>query len=239
MNQSQAEDLAELQDLAGQYVLGTLSLQRRQQVEQRMLTEVALRDLVDAWEQRLHPLTALAEPQHASSGLWPRIERSLPAPPRVRRAGGWQAWWNNLNFWRWTTAAGLACSALLVAVMLQGGQARRAPGYMVVLVAPRDTVPAWVVQTSSRGQLSLMPLTSASVPEQKALQFWTKGQDWAGPVSLGLVKPGRAQSIGLDKLPPLQPNQLFEITLEPSNGSQTGKPSGPILYIGRAVKVTS
>ena len=41
----------------------------------------------------------------------------------------------------------------------------------------------------------------------------------------------------LDKLPPLQPNQLFEITLEPYNGSPLNRPTGPILFIGRAVKI--
>ena len=41
----------------------------------------------------------------------------------------------------------------------------------------------------------------------------------------------------LDKLPPLQPNQLFELTLEPPTGSPIGKPTGPIQFIGRAVKV--
>ena len=29
--------------------------------------------------------------------------------------------------------------------------------------------------------------------------------------------------------------QLFEITLEPENGSPTGRPTGPILYVGRTV----
>jgi anti-sigma-K factor RskA len=29
---------------------------------------------------------------------------------------------------------------------------------------------------------------------------------------------------------------LFEITLEPYGGSTTGRPTGPILFIGRAVK---
>jgi anti-sigma-K factor RskA len=41
----------------------------------------------------------------------------------------------------------------------------------------------------------------------------------------------------VDKLPPLQPNQLFELTLEPVDGS-TNRPTGPIQFIGRAVKVT-
>ncbi|MCF5827267.1 RNA polymerase subunit sigma-70, partial [Pseudomonas syringae] len=35
----------------------------------------------------------------------------------------------------------------------------------------------------------------------------------------------------------LQANQLFELTLEKSTGSPIGKPTGPIQFIGRAVKV--
>ena len=234
------ESHEELQQLAGEYVLGTLSLSRRQEVERRLPQEPLLRAAVDAWEQRLLPLTTLAEPQQASPGLWRRIENSLPMPPRVRKAGGWQAWWDSLSFWRWMAAGSLACTALLaVTLAVRQLQPEKPPGFMVVLVAPQDKAPGWVVQTGSRNQLSLIPLESTNVPTQKALQFWTKGQDWKGPVSLGIVKPGQAQSIRVDQLPPLQANQLFEITLEPSTGSLTGKPTGPILYIGRAVKVTS
>jgi anti-sigma-K factor RskA len=43
--------------------------------------------------------------------------------------------------------------------------------------------------------------------------------------------------VPLDKLPPLESNQLFELTLEPASGSPIGKPTGPIQFIGRAVKV--
>lgn len=47
----------------------------------------------------------------------------------------------------------------------------------------------------------------------------------------------KAGSDSLGKLAPLQPNQLFELTLEPVNGSPAGRPTGPIQFIGRAVKV--
>lgn len=56
-------------------------------------------------------------------------------------------------------------------------------------------------------------------------------------MSLGLVKPGQTIKIPRDKLPPLQPNQLFELTLEPVKGSPIGSPTGPIQFIGRAVKI--
>ena len=86
-------------------------------------------------------------------------------------------------------------------------------------------------------QLSLVPLATATVPSQKSLQFWTKADQWRGPVSLGLVKPGQTLHVPLGKLPALEANQLFELTLEPENGSPIDRPTGPIQYIGRAVKV--
>ena len=85
--------------------------------------------------------------------------------------------------------------------------------------------------------LRLEPLVATAVPAQRALQLWTKADDWSGPVSLGLVKPGETVEVKLDKLPKIVPNQLFEITLEPQAGSPIGKPTGPILFIGRAVVI--
>ncbi|PUA20273.1 anti-sigma factor domain-containing protein [Glaciimonas sp. PCH181] len=233
------ESFDDLHDLAGEYVLGTLSLSRRQEVERRLPQEAALRAAVDDWEQRLLPLTALAEPQQPSTQLWRRIEQSLPMPRRVRQAGGWPAWWSSLSFWRWLAAGSFACMALLITfVVNQFTASAPPPTFMVVLMEPQQKSPGWVIQISNRRQLNLIPLGPIVVPQEKALQFWTKGTDWKGPVSLGLIKPGNSQQLALDKLPPLQPNQLFEITLEPPTGSLTGKPSGPVLYIGKAVKVT-
>lgn len=232
-------DHDDLQQLAGEYVLGTLPLDERAAVAQRLANEPALREAIDAWEQRLLPLTALAPPQEPSSQLWPRISASLFAPETVRQAGGWQAWWNNLAFWRILAGGGLTAALVLAVTMTLQTQETTGPGYLVVLVAPQDKAPGWIVQAGNRGSrdLSLIPLGSTSVPRQKALQFWTKGKDWGAPVSLGLVQPGQTVKMKLDQLPPLQPEQLFEITLEPATGSPTGRPTGPVLYIGRAVKV--
>ena len=64
-------------------------------------------------------------------------------------------------------------------------------------------------------------------------------QRWIGHQTAYALQPGQPLEVPLDQLPPLQPNQLFEITLEPYNGSPTGKPTGPILYIGRSVKLNT
>ena len=258
-------------ELAGEYVLGTLSAARRREVEQRLPGDAALRAAVLAWEEQLLPLVALAEPLDPSSSLWSRIEGSLqdvaqgaalltrsgalpPAPSQASatvslihsplrpsaRPPVLRSWWESLNLWRGLAGTGFAAAAVMTALLVTGQgvlPTGGAPQFMVVLVAPQQTAPGWVVQANSPRELRLIPLGHDTVPVEKSLQFWTKGETWSGPVSLGLVKPGQTIQIPLDKLPPLQPNQLFELTLEPVNGSPTNKPTGPIQFIGRAVKV--
>lgn len=220
----------ELDALAAEYVLGTLAAGLRTEVESRLDHDAELRHAVDAWEQRLLPLTELAAPRTPSPLLWRRIERSVGQAP-VRAS-----WWNNLPLWRGLSAAGLAAT-LVLGVLLIRDVPVSAPRYVVVLVAPQDKAPGWVIQASDAQNIQLIPLGTVEVPADKALQFWTKGDDWQGPVSLGLVKPGQTLQVPLHSLPPLEQNQLFELTLEGREGSPTGKPTGPIQFIGRAVKV--
>ena len=231
--------------LAGDYVLGTLSAATRQEVEARMPREPALQAAVEAWEKRLHPLVALAQPVEPTPALWQRIDASVSAQSGARtsqsalpRADGWMGWWHSLGLWRGLAGAGFAAAAVMAAVLVTRLQPPPTTQFMVVLVAPQDQAPGWVVQTAAGArQLSLIPLGSVTVPSDKALQFWTKADSWRGPVSLGLVKPGQTLQVPLDKLPPLEANQLFELTLEPANGSPIDRPTGPIQFIGRAVKV--
>ncbi|HQS89894.1 anti-sigma factor, partial [Polaromonas sp.] len=181
-----------------------------------------------------------------SAQLWARIEGSLQsratraAAVRRPRPAAATGWWRSVQLWRGLAGTGFAAAAVLAAVLVtrMGAVPPGVPAhYVVVLVAPGGNAPGWVVQASGAQPLSLIPVSQASVPADKTLQFWTKGDTWAAPVSLGLVKPGETVKVPLDKLPPLQPNQLFELTLEPPGGSPTGRPTGPIQFIGRAVKV--
>ena len=224
----------QLDELASEYVLGTLSDERRRSVQQRLPDDAELRTAVDTWERRLLGLTDFAQPETPSPALWQRIERSVNALTR-RPTVEPTSWWNRLALWRGLAGAGLAATLLLGALLLT--QTTVKPTYLVVLVAPQDKSPGWVISASNPREIQLIPLGVVEVPADKALEFWTKADGWQGPVSLGLVKPGQALSVPLDKLPPLQPNQLFELTLEGANGSPIGKPTGPIQAIGRAVKV--
>jgi len=222
-------------ELAGEYVLGTLSRERRREVDAMLPNDATLRSAVAYWEERLLPLSALVEPVAPSGALWTRIERSLgPASaPAAARTG----WWERLGLWRALAASGFAAAAIMAVVVGVRMHEVEQPRYMVVLAAPQNAGPGWVLELVADDTLRLQPLVTTKVPADRALQLWTKADDWEGPVSLGLVKPGESVEVKLANLPKVVPNQLFEITLEPAAGSPIGRPTGPILYIGRAVRI--
>ena len=166
----------DLQMQAGEYVLGTLNAAQRRSIESRLPYEPALRTAVQAWEQRLLPLVQLAPPIEPSATLWQRIAASVkPARPAVRAQRG--AWWHwdSLALWRGLAGGGFAAAALLAAVLVvREASPPAAPRYFVVLAAPQNQAPGWVVQAQSEGRLRLLPLGKDAIPAEKSLQFWTK-----------------------------------------------------------------
>lgn len=245
----------ELNALAGEYVLGTLDVEQREDLERQLPDDPRLQEAIWAWEARLLPYTAMTEPATPSPHLWQRIERSLDnqeakatAPTRAvltqeearedsSREGFWDGLWRNLTLWRGVSFASVLAVIALASMLAFGPGSQPSPRYMVVLMTPQHTQAGWVIQAASSQQISLIPLGTFEVPPGKALEFWTKADDWSGPVSLGLVEPGQTRQLSLDDLPPLEDNQLFELTLEDATGSPLDRPTGPIQFIGRAVEL--
>jgi len=223
-------------ELAGEYVIGTLSGARRREVDAMIARDATLRAAVAYWEERLLPLATLVEPATPPAALWQRVERSL-TPAAAPAGAAVPGWWQRLGLWRGLAASGFAAAAIMAVVVGVRVVEVQQPRYMVVLAAPQNAAPGWVLELKDEHTLHLEPLVKTEVFEAQALQLWTKADSWDAPVSLGLVRPGEAVDVKLDKLPKVVPNQLFEITLEPAAGSPIGRPTGPILYIGRAVRI--
>lgn len=241
MNNESNEPGENLHELAGEYVLGTLSAAEREALERRLAVESELQSAVDYWEARLLHLTDMVEPRTPSLRLWNRIQRTLDESSRhtaPQGASRGNAWWDSLALWRGFAAAGMAATLVMAVWLLLSVSPAPPSTWLVVLATPQGLAPGWVMQANNQSrEIELIPLGVTEVPPDKALQLWTKADTWQAPVSLGLVKPGEPVKIRLDDLPPLQPNQLFELTLEQPAGSPTGKPTGPIQFIGRAAKV--
>lgn len=226
----------DLRELAADYVLGTMPAPLRVVVAQRLAHDQVLREAVNYWEARLLPLNQLTRPVQPPADLWARISESLGLSPAKNKISA--DWWHSLPLWRTLAGAGLAAAASL-AVLLAREPAIAPPAntMLVVLATPDDHAPGWIAETDPAGRIRLKPLHQVNVPEGKSLQFWTKGKQWQQPVSLGLVRSDQSVVLAPDQLPPVEPGQLFEITLEPYAGSPLKRPTGPVLHIGRAVRM--
>lgn len=217
--------------LAGEYVLGTLDAASQAAVLRAMETDIALREAVAEWEAWLAPLSRLALPEAPPADLWDRIAARLwptatPAAPR-----GGLSW-----LWRgWAIGATLAAAAFAALAFLP-----RAPDtrYMTVLVSDRSQS-AWMAQVDRNGAITLAAIAAAGgargdqAPEGRVLQLWALPPGATAPTSLGLLPAsGGRVNIAAPAVRPVA-GMLIEISLEPTGGSPTGRPTGPVLFIGR------
>ena len=231
---------------AGEYVLGTLAADDHAAFSAALAHDAALQSEVYAWQDRLLGLSAAAAAVTPRPQLWQRIDiavgalaAGVPLPVRAGATAVHAPWWQRLGLWQGVSALAVAAS-LLMAVLLVARTTPPLVGarYLAVLQSPDKQAIGWVVEIEAGRALHLVPVAdTGAVPAGRALQFWTKPQGAAGPTSLGLVQAGRPLEMAVSRLPDLGAEQLFEITLEPEGGSPIGRPTGPILYVGRTVRL--
>ena len=231
-------------DLADRYLLGLLDPQEQTAAADRIARDRGFAALVAAAQRRFMPLDDTAAPIPLSSGAWGRLEARLtahpvtlspapPVPPAVRPPA------DNLNRAPWRTGAGLVAGLLLAvalvwSVWVNSPGDRRAGAIAVAVLLDPDGVPFAVIEDFGGGEAAVTALVAYVVPEGKSLQAWTKWSDETGPMSLGVLDAFTNAPLGADGLPRPVSGQLYEITLEDEGGSDTGRPTGPILGVGRA-----
>lgn len=222
---------------AAEYVTGSLVGPDRDAFERVLATDAALQASVYAWQDRLLDLARRTRPEVPSPGLWARIEQRIA--PRLAAAN--DTLWNQVRTWRWTTGLAAAAAVVLAVLLALRGTGLPDERYVAVLQSPDGQhVTGWLVEVNAGQQVRLVPAgdgARVAPPPGRALQFWTKPKDAKGPTSLGLVKAGTTTEVPVARLPALGSEQLFEVTLEPENGSPIGRPTGPVLYVGSTVRL--
>ncbi|MEH6566849.1 MAG: anti-sigma factor [Halopseudomonas sp.] len=226
--------------LIGEYVLGLLEEPEASEVRALIAQDRDAARMALEWEQHLLELADELPPQSPSLQLWQRVQQSLGwAPPPSAAASGLTPWWDSLGLWRLTSGA-LALLVLLSWLPAVLRDAPAGPSYTAVLQVPGESArPGWVVKVDSDGALTLESLVADQIPADRAVQFWTLIDPKDGPRSLGLIEPGKGVTLNAEQIGAVQAGQLFELTLEPQGGSPLDRPTGPVLYIGRAVLIAS
>jgi anti-sigma-K factor RskA len=233
--------------LAAEYVSGLLRGPARRRFENLLPAHASLRSAVRAWQDRLMPLTAVIDPVEPSPQVWNRIEERIhgaaaatatTAPRHSTGAAGAQTgWWRQLAFWRaFSAVAGVA--TLTLAVMLANPGPVRPPIIVVLSAAQTPGAPAGGVVpasfvasiTADGSAMVTKPLVNVSMEANRSLELWSLPPSGA-PRSLGVIAADKATVVQRGKV--LDGTDAFAVTLEPAGGSPTGKPTGPVLYVGK------
>lgn len=236
----------ELQDqLAGEYVLGTLRGGARRRFERWLREHPALRERVLAWEHKLVPMAAKLPPRPAPPGTWEALEARLFGTPAARQPRGWAA-----------RAAAVWAALATLSLAMVGGVLWLAPEQLVspeTLAQRTQKVPAsyMAVLSDAEGRPALVASAArhASLLELKVLRPseappGTRHVLWAhteagerfvlGTIDLrardSIDMPGTAEQL-LSKVTTLS------VTTEPAQAPLPEQPTQVALLAGPCVKV--
>jgi anti-sigma-K factor RskA len=241
----------DIEGLAGEYVLGSLTPEERREVDARCGRDRALASAIADWERRLAPLADFIPGEEPPARLGEEIARRI-----------WQAEAHPANViplhqhavrrWRRIAIAASALAAVLAALVVIVLQSLPAAPTALVAVLQRSAAgqtadesgdvrgpPAFVVAIDTKLKSILVTPVAARPVPKRSYQLWLE-QPRLAPVNLGIVAPANATTLpwptanGADQLPPAAlRNATLAISLEPEGGSPSSAPSGPILYEGR------
>ncbi len=198
--------------LAAEYVLGVLDLSERRAAEARLKTDADFAAMVAAWESRMAGLNDdFAEVP--APNLLPRIEaRLFPVAEKPRR--NWLGWLAGA-----ATAAAIALAVIVVT--------RPAPAPELVATLQADGQPLVIAASYGEGTLNITRAGGPEAQPGRVYELWLIAGENA-PVSLGLIQ-GETTTRTLEALPE---GAVLAISLEPTGGSPTGQPTGPVLVTG-------
>ncbi len=203
--------------VAAEYVLGTLPLGDRSAAERLIARDAGFAVLVTAWENRLAPLNEAYAPVAAPEGLIGRVEARLfpAAPPEPARAS-WRYWLG--------LGAGLAVAALVAVAVLPPLTGPVIPPLVATLTGDGQDLIVTASYAPDSGTLSVTRTGGPAAGAGRDYQLWLipAGQT---PAPLGLLRDA-ALNIPVTALPP---GTTLAVSLEPTGGSPTGQPTGPVL----------
>ena len=228
------------EDLAGEYVLGVLDAAAWREASLRLRTDDAFAADVRKWEERLAALLVAAPEVIPTRDLWPDIRRVLPAD-----RGGSVAFWRGL-----AAASGLIAAASLAVVVLDGQRPRTlvtpqptpavvaaaAPEepMQVALLKPVSGPTAFVATLDRKRRVMTVSPGAVRAPKGRSLELWMIPPGGA-PQALGVIPADRSAKMPMPEAFDGQGDTpiVLAVSLEPTGGSPTGRPTGPVVARGR------
>jgi anti-sigma-K factor RskA len=213
-------DTDDLNDLAGEYVLGTLAGADRVAFEGRLQRDTAVMRAVALWAQHLQPLADAVTPAIPAPQLWQRIERDLGLPVKTKtRAPMW-------------IAAAVAAAIVAVAFLFPDLIFKPEVNAVAQLASPQGGEPAFVVSVLDDQEKLLIRAATVAPMSNNSYELWVVPQTGA-PISLGVVEQtGETErDVAENVRPLLVAGGTLAVSLEPVGGSTTGAPT-TVMFVG-------
>ncbi|GAA5617105.1 hypothetical protein Brsp03_01244 [Brucella sp. NBRC 12951] len=217
--------------LAGEYVLGVLSNEKRRQVEQRMLHDKEFALLVERWQISFSHFNDDYQELPVNENIFGEIEKRLFGS--TQDAGHTVSLWSSVIFWRWVSLATTIAAGVAIIFAFGGNLTSKNSGPLVAELSATDVrVNLLASYDPASGYLQVIPV-AAGASGEKSLELWLVLQK-GNPVSLGIFKPGKEGelTIPLELRDDITAGTTLAVSLEPFGGSPTGVPSGPIVASG-------
>ena len=160
--------------------------------------------------------------------LWARLELATGAG---RRPSAGNAKWKAATGFSLAIAASLA----LFAFLPRPPAPTEAPARFVAAIGPLTAPARFLAETGADGTISVTNLGGASPATGRAFELWALPQGATAPVPLGVLPPG-----GSVVRPPQRASAQEQLLVsdEPAGGSQTGAPTGAVLFGGTLVPLS-
>jgi anti-sigma-K factor RskA len=217
-----------IDQLAAEYVLGTLRGKARDRFETLMYSSYQIRLAVWSWETQIGPLGTVAPERTPPKRVWRNIRE------RLRHGGRKTAPVKALHWWRdWGFAPATAAILLLVGSMFMLMPRLQSQPEQIALFTNENAQPQWLVSVDLQsGKLTTKALNASALAANQAFELWALPESGA-PQSLGLMPVAGGAT---DRRLPDALVQLLKsanglaVSIEPAGGSPTGLPTGPVVF---------
>jgi anti-sigma-K factor RskA len=217
-----------LEQLAAQYVLGTLRGPARRRVERWRASSTTLDERCRYWESQLMPMLRALRPIPPPPHVWSAVQRRLGLL-EVRRPRG-------------AALRSLAVAASLLMILGLGvlwywRSTAVVPLIEVATVARPAGTPLWEIEIRGRPgetrHLRVRAGAGTSPPQGRDYELWALPEG-GSPVSLGVL-PSRAGSLEREltarQMTALSRASKVAVSVEPPGGSPTSVPTGAVVFV--------
>lgn len=214
--------------LAAEFALGTLEGDDLATATRLYDTDLAFRHAVDEWQNDLSPMLDEVGETAPPHNTWEKIAARTGHSQKT--AGGL---WSSLAFWRLATGA-MAAAALAIFVFTGplAPPPQQAP--FVAALTKDGAAPGFLVRFDPRSNQLAVEVTAGATPDGKDRELWIipAGQK---PISLGVMAKSGTSNVPVNAQlrARFKAGATLAISLEPSGGSPTGQPTGPVIASGK------